>query len=117
MLAPEIVSYDKETMTTAIQFEKKEWERNQRGELHGGSIAAMFDTAMGVSVAGFSGRDVTTADLSVSYIRPFIGERFEFRSEVVHAGRSLCRVSAKAYDVATGKCLASGTANFAFFKK
>ncbi len=116
MLAPEVCGYDKEKMTSTIRFEKKEWEQNQRGELHGGAVAAMFDTAMGVSVAAFSENDVTTADLSMSYIRPFRGQAFRFESEVIHLGRTLVRVSSKAYDEATGKCLASATSNFVRLK-
>lgn len=117
MLSPDVCDYDEEKMTSVIRFEKKEWERNQRGELHGGVVAAMFDTAMGMSVAAFSNSDVTTADLSVSYIRPFLGESFRFESEVIHSGRTLARASAKAYDEATGKCLASATSNFVHLKR
>ncbi len=116
MLAPKVCGYDEGKMTSAIRFEKKEWEQNQRGELHGGAVAAMFDTAMGMSVAAFSEGDVTTADLAVSYIRPFRGEAFRIESEVIHLGRTLVRVSAKAYDEATEKCLASATSNFVRLK-
>lgn len=117
LLDPQLCGCDREKQRTAIRFEKKEWERNQRGELHGGAVAAMFDTAMGMSVALFADRDITTADLSVSYIRPFLEDAFRFETEIIHMGRSLARITSKAYGEASGKCLASATSNFAFINR
>ena len=112
MMAPEMVEFDVEKMTSRIRFEKHEWEKNQRGELHGGAISAMFDVSMGMSICAFDGGDVTTADISVSFIRPFTGESFLMDVEIAHPGRSLVRVRAKAFDEESGKLLASATGNF-----
>ena len=116
MLRPKVCEYDETVLTTVIRFQKQPWQRNQRGELHGGSIAAMFDTAMGMSVVAFSGNAVSTADLSVSYIRPFLGESFLFRSKILHLGKNLVRVRAEAYDQHTEKCLASASGNFVYVR-
>ena len=73
----------------------------------------MFDTAMGITVMAFSGAEaVSTADLSVSFIRPFLGQSCVIESQVLHAGRTLMRVRAEAFDQETGKCLASASGNF-----
>ena len=115
MLEPEIYGCDVQKGTSQIRFENKEWEKNQRGELHGGAIASMMDTAMGMTVAAFSeDREVSTAELNVSFIRPFLGNAYLIESEILHSGRTLIRVRAKAYDQDSGKCLASATGNFIY---
>ena len=113
MLAPEACGCDAETQTSKIRFAAKDWEKNQRGEVHGGSVAAMFDTAIGLTISAFSHGDrITTTDLDVSYIRPFTGASFIFHVELLHVGRTMVRARAIAYDEDTGKKLASATANF-----
>lgn len=117
LLAPELCDLDEENMISEIRFKKYGWERNERGEAHGGAISAMFDTAMGITVLAYSdSAEISTADLSVSFIRPFLGESFIFRSEIIHPGRSLVRVRGIAYDEGSGKTLASATANFVHLK-
>lgn len=77
----------------------------------------MFDTAMGITVLAYTdSTEISTADLSVSFIRPFLGESFIFRSEIIHPGRSLVRVRGIAYDEGSGKTLASAAANFVHLK-
>ena len=118
MLAPQPYGYDADTMTIKIRYEAQEWEKNHRGEIHGGAVAAMFDTAMGMSVLAISDSEaVATADLDVSYIRPFMGDAFIIEVNVVHPGRRLARVRALAKDEKTGKTLASATSNFVYSDK
>lgn len=113
LLAPEPCGCTPENMETSIKFKMQDWEKNHRGEIHGGVIAAMFDTAMGMTVLSYSDYEqVSTADINVSFIRPFLGASYIFKSEIIHPGRTLVRVRAKAFDEETGKCLASATANF-----
>lgn len=115
MLEPTPVACDAEAMTATLRFEKREWEKNHRGELHGGTIAAMFDTAMGMTVIAFAdGRGTTTSDLTVSYMSPFMGNRFDFKIEIIKLGRIMVRVRAIGIDADTGKKLASATGNFIF---
>ena len=115
MLAPEPYDCDIDSHTTIIRYEAKEWEQNHRGEIHGGVVAAMFDTAMGMSVIGLTDHDsVATADLDVSFIRPFTGEYFLFEVNLIRAGKTMARVRALAKDQTTGKILASATSNFVY---
>lgn len=113
MLAPEPYDFNVDTMTARIRYTAQDWEKNHRGEIHGGAVAAMFDTAMGMSVLAYSEfNSVSTADLDVSFIRPFIGETFIFEVNIIHLGRKISRVRAVAKDQNTGKVLASATSNF-----
>ena len=114
MLEPEVVSCDFEKRASLIRYRKKDWEKNHRGEMHGGAAATMFDVAMGMTSSAFSGgENVTTTDLHVSFIRPFFGDSFDIAVEVLHLGRSLIRVRAIARDTETGKEIASAIANYA----
>ena len=112
MLEPEYVDCDQEKKMTRIRYKRFKWEENGRGEVHGGVISAMMDTAMGVTAMAFLDHDVSTADMSISFIRPFSGRTFIIESEVIHLGRRIVRLSARAFDEESGKLLASGTTNF-----
>ncbi len=118
LLSPKPISCDPNTETSRIRYEAQDWERNHRGELHGGAVAAMFDTSMGMSLLAFTDHhSVATSDLNVSYIRPFMGESFIFEVNVIRAGRNMARLRAIAVDEDTGKILASATANFVYADK
>ena len=117
LLSPEPYGYDEDNLSAQIRFVRKDCERNERGEIHGGAISAMFDTAMGMTVLAYSDSEgVSTADLSVSFIRPFLGDSYIVKTEIIHLGRSLVRVRATAYDEGNGKALASATSNFVHVK-
>ena len=113
-IEPKVIECDLEKRTALIRYEKKEWEKNHRGEMHGGAAAIMFDVAMGMTISAFAGgENVTTTDISVSYIRPFFGDSFDFEVEVLHIGKAMIRVRAMARDTETGKEMASAIANYA----
>ncbi len=112
MLEPELMMCDSQKGTSVMRYRRFKWEENGRGEVHGGVISAMLDTSMGVTAVAFINHDVYTADMSVSFIRPFDGRSFLIESEVIHCGRRLIRLSARAVDEETGKLLATGTSSF-----
>ncbi len=112
MMDPKYVSCDSEKKITRIRFHRFKWEENGRGEVHGGVVSAMLDTSMGTTAMAFLNHDVSTADLSVTYIRPFTGRDFLIESEITHLGRRVVRLQARAYDEETGKLLATSTSNF-----
>lgn len=114
MLDPEPVGCSEDAMESRIRFAGSDWERNQRGEIHGGAVSSMMDTAMGMSIMAASGRNVTTAELSVSFIRPFMSDAFQIDTEIIKLGRMLIRVRAIAFDEESGKLLATATGDFAF---
>lgn len=112
MLEPEYIACDPAKKLTRIRYKRFKWEENGRGEVHGGVISAMMDTSMGITAMAFLAHDVSTADMSISFIRPFSGRSFVIESEVIHLGRRMVRLSARAFDEETNKLLASGTSNF-----
>ncbi|MBE6990286.1 MAG: PaaI family thioesterase [Ruminococcaceae bacterium] len=98
--------YAEQSVTFA--FETQRWQCNDRGEIHGGAIAGMFDTAFGVVAYITAGGPVTsTAELSVSFLRSVAyGTSVHVKVIVLKAGRSLIRQRAELTDAATGSLLA-----------
>ena len=87
---------------------------NPHGNIHGGAIAGMFDTAFGV-VANFTAgeNEATTTDMTISFLRGVeYGMDLEMTVYIVKAGRSLIRQRAELKDAATGKLLASGSGSW-----
>ncbi len=85
--------------------------RNYFGGVHGGLIATLVDT-----VCFFprpllpSGREVTTASLSVSYVRaPKVGDVLTSRSDLLHLGRRTASLTVRVEDQ-EGALVAHGTA-------
>ena len=105
-------SYEEQTVTYA--FETQTWQINEKGSIHGGAIAGMFDTAFGV-VANFTAgeNEATTTDMTVSFLRGVeYGMTVLLKVYIVKAGRSLIRQRAELTDAATGKLLASASGSW-----
>ncbi len=113
LLEPKLVDFDQINNTATISFKIKDWEKNQRGECHGGIVATMFDVALGISAKAYSDHPSTaTADLSVNYIRPFLEEEYYFVVEAVNIGKNLIRLRGTAVSPITKKVAATAQATF-----
>lgn len=108
----ECCDYDEQTIT--IGFDTLKWQINERGAIHGGAIAGMFDTAFGI-VANFvvGVNEATTTDMNISFLRGFeYGQHCNVKVYIVKAGRSLIRLRAEMICVETGKILATGSGSW-----
>ena len=109
-----LVSCDYENQTVIYAFPTQTWQINEKGGIHGGAIAGMFDTAFGV-VANFTAGDneATTTDMTVSFLRGVdFGMELHLTVFIVKAGRSLIRQRAELTDAATGKLLATASGSW-----
>ncbi|NLO22450.1 MAG: PaaI family thioesterase [Syntrophomonadaceae bacterium] len=71
---------------------------NSRGLLHGGLIATLADTAMGLSMLSLNIRGLTL-ELNINYLAPVeIGSRLTAQARVIHAGENSLVVEADVYD-------------------
>ena len=74
----------------------------QHGFLHGGTVAAVLDTACGF--AGYSLMDaesaVLTAEFKINFLAPAQGTDFRFEGRVVKAGRTLVPTEGRALAIA-----------------
>ena len=105
-------NYEEQSVT--YRFQTQPWQINERGGIHGGAIAGMFDTAFGV-VANFTAgeNEATTTDMTISFLRGVeLGMELEMTVYIVKAGRSLIRQRAELKDAATGKLLATGSGSW-----
>ena len=105
-------NYEEQSVTYA--FPTLKWQINEKGGIHGGAIAGMFDTAFGV-VANFTAgeNEATTTDMTISVLRGVeYGMELEMTVYIVKAGRSLIRQRAELRDSATGKLLATGSGSW-----
>lgn len=112
MIDPQFVDCDPAKQSCRVRYKKFKWEDNGRGEVHGGVISAMMDTTMGINAIALTTDSVSTADMTISFLRPFTGKSFIVESEAVQLGNRVIRLMAKAYDEETGKCLAMSTGSF-----
>lgn len=93
-------------------YDAEEWGLNPYGGVHGGIICSLFDTGMGIGAVALSGKMVSTADISVSYLKPMNGRSFRFSIEYTNVGKRMIRCMGKAADVETGVVCASAMASF-----
>lgn len=71
---------------------------NHRGIIHGGVIAALADSVLGVTGASM-GCIVVTVSMTVDYIRNTIpGESIRVESRTLHCGRSTMSITADIWD-------------------
>lgn len=85
---------------------------NHAGALHAGVQAALIDTTCGFATGTVAGA-VVTAQMSLSFLAPACGARFEARAHVVKAGRSQVFAEAELFAFAEGgeeRLVATGTA-------
>lgn len=108
MLAPRFVKSDCRDQSLTVAFEIDEWEKNTRGELHGGTIAAMFDLVLGITAHCASlAHQAATADMSISYLRRVDGDDTILMTILVRKnGRQMIRLSGEARSKKTGKAVA-----------
>jgi uncharacterized protein (TIGR00369 family) len=114
MLGAELVESGDGTAILALNL--SEMHLRTRGIAHGGVIATLLDTAMGVAVSTQTpdGCFAVTCQLNVHFIRPgWNGERLLIAAKVSHSGATTSVAQAKMTigdDV--GVALASGTFSF-----
>ena len=67
---------------------------NNGGRVHGGVLTSLADTAAGAAVRTVrpEGKLTATTDLSISFLRPPVGNQLVAVAEVLHAGKRLFRV-------------------------
>ncbi|MGF6376524.1 uncharacterized protein (TIGR00369 family) [Clostridiales Family XIII bacterium PM5-7] len=112
LLALTLTDCSREALWAEYTFTVKEWSKNPSGGVHGGVISSLFDTAMGITAVGLSGMNVTTTDLSVSFVRPMNGETYTYRAECSHLGKRMLRMTGKAFNAETGELCATAMASF-----
>lgn len=82
------------------------------GQLHGGAVASILDTAATFALIATTGDDWGTVDLRVDYLRPAPVGRLEVSARVLHAGRRVGRAVAELTEPANGRVVAGAVGTF-----
>lgn len=87
---------------------------NYQGIVHGGVIATLADTAIGLAVRTVlpEGRSHRTIQMNVHYLAKGVGDRLIGRGRAIHVGRSVAHGEGEVLD-ANGRVIARATATFA----
>src|SRR6185295_9429951 len=74
--------------------------KQNHGIAHGGSIAALIDSAMALAIMPMLAENerTTTVDLTIHYMRPLTEGTARASARVVRAGRRIITVSAELFD-------------------
>ena len=113
LLAPEFYACDAERRTLTLAITVKPWMLNPKATLHGGMMATMLDTTMGLLVRYYSkALEISTVSLSVNYLRPaLLHERLLVTARMDKQGHRMVFTNG---DIARmdGKKIATATASF-----
>ena len=87
--------------------------KQNNGDVHGGAIASLIDSATAFAIISLLPPDekATTADLTISYLRPLKEGRAHSTARVLRAGRRLIVVSAELVDDA-GRLIATALTTY-----
>ncbi|NQV24446.1 MAG: PaaI family thioesterase [Rhodopirellula sp.] len=116
MIGAELIERGEGSATLALNI--SEMHLRTRGIAHGGVIATLLDTAMGVAVSTQTpdGCFAVTCQLNVHFVRPgWNGERLLISAEVTHSGATtaVARADMKTDD---GLRVAMGSGTFSFVR-
>jgi uncharacterized protein (TIGR00369 family) len=86
--------------TATLGFDIRDDLKQNNGVVHGGAIASLIDTATAFAIISLlpPTEQATTADLTISYLRPLKQGRARSTARVIRAGRRLIVVSAEMVD-------------------
>ena len=98
-------------------IELKDHHVNNGGRVHGGVLASLADTAAGAAVRTVrpEGKLTATTDLSISFLRPPVGNQLVAVAEVLHTGKRLFRVEIEIFCLE--KLVAKTNATFMLVEK
>lgn len=99
MLHTFLIDCNEEEMCITLGFPAQQWETNPNGVIHGGIMATMIDTAIGISTIAVTEKFTPTMNLHISYLRPCPADgTVAVRAYITMLGGSVIQTRAEAYD-------------------
>ncbi|MBV1693537.1 MAG: PaaI family thioesterase [Hyphomicrobiales bacterium] len=99
-----------------IELDKSPEVTQQRGQIHGGAIGAIADSAGGYAAMSLTppGGEVATVEYKINFMKPASGALLRATGEVIRAGRTLtiCRIDVTCGDGTTMEPVAVLQATF-----
>lgn len=83
-----------------IELEAREHHFNPMGTLHGGVLATIADTSMGIAHGSLlgEGESSTTIEMKINFLRPFWHGKLRAAGKAVKHGRSLTYLESEVHD-------------------
>ncbi|MDY2959243.1 MAG: PaaI family thioesterase [Hornefia sp.] len=104
-------------ITVEYIYNVKELHKNPYNWVHGGVIASLMDYAIGAGAVAYTGHLVATTDMSTSFVKAMIGDKYRIQGEFTHVGRNRLNGSVKMFDYSTGVLCATSQVGFAVLKE
>ena len=99
MIKPQFIDCDEEAMQVTLGFPAMEWEKNPNGVIHGGMMATMIDTAIGITTIAVTETLTPTINLMISYLRPCPADgTIAVKAHITMKGGSVIHTRAEVYD-------------------
>ena len=93
-----LVDVGTDPMSAKFRFDVGEWCLNPFGDVHGGVVASILDTSMGMGAASLCETSVNTTDMTISYLSAMNCDRFYICCEYTKVGRRMIRCISRAVD-------------------
>ncbi|HHT01574.1 MAG TPA: PaaI family thioesterase [Firmicutes bacterium] len=92
------------------------WFANSNGFMHGGVLATLIDSVIGIAARTVTSRITTTVECKVNFIRPVREQDLRANAEIMHKGNSLLVGRGDVFD-SQGRLIATGTATYAMLQE
>ncbi len=102
---------DAKTIEVLMPFSNQAERKAESGQIHGGAIAALIDTAGTFAVMACVGEGVPTINIRIDFLRPAINSDLMATATVKRLGRTISTVDVDVHDQA-GKLIALGRGTF-----
>ena len=97
-LCPRLVTCDGPSLTVELEHDTKPWMANPMGIVHGGVLATILDTAMGLTCRCLYDHFTPTISMNITYSRPVpLQETIRLRVEVLLAGSTTAQLQSQIY--------------------
>lgn len=99
MIKPFYMESDEEAMSVTLGYPCMEWQQNPNGVLHGGMVATLIDTTIGIASIAVIEKLTPTINLQVSYLRPCPADgTLAVRAYITMLGGSVVHTRAELWD-------------------
>lgn len=95
----------------SLKLTNREEFNNIKGTIHGGIIAALLDTTMGMTARTILKGSPVTIQLNIQYVKPAINETLFSKSEIINISRQVCFLEGQIFNEAD-KMIAFATGTF-----
>lgn len=97
-LCPRLHDCDGSNLTVELDYDTKSWMSNPMGVVHGGILASMLDTSMGLTCHGIYRTHTPTISMNIHYARPVPLEKtIRIRITAIMAGNTTIQLQAQLF--------------------